>query len=44
MLKEIDADAMVNEIVSGFVTNEKQPLLIEDGKFYETDDQGNKKS
>ncbi len=44
MLKEVDADAMVKEIVSGFVTNEKQPLLIEDGKFYETDDQGNKKS
>lgn len=44
MLKEIDADSMVTEIVSGFVTNEKQPLLIEDGKFYETDDQGNKKS
>lgn len=44
ILKEVDADSMIKEIVSGFVMDEKQPLLIEDGRFYETDDQGNKKS
>ncbi len=41
--KELVADDMVTEVVNGFKNEEPQQTLIKDGKFYETDDSGNKK-
>lgn len=41
--KELTSDDMVTEVINGFKNDEPQQTLIKDGKFYETDDNGNKK-
>lgn len=40
--EEMKADEWYNEFSNEFTTTEPQPTIIEDGRFYDTDDQGNK--